>query len=68
MDYVILIGSIIAAIGLILLMMTTIFVWGWNWGYPYRTTNKPLAIIGWLLIIIGVVIVLVKAKLNGQLV
>lgn len=70
MDYVILIGSIIAAIGLILLMMTTRFVWGgWNWGgYPYRTTNKPLAIIGWLLIIIGVVIVLVKAKLNGQLV
>lgn len=67
MDYVILIGSIIAAIGLILLMMTTRFVWG-NWGYPYRTTNKPLAIIGWLLIIIGVVIVLVKAKLNGQLV
>ncbi|HDV0815276.1 TPA: hypothetical protein RHJ96_002960, partial [Enterococcus faecalis] len=57
MDYVILIGSIIAAIGLILLMMTTRFVWGWNWGYPYRTTNKPLAIIGWLLIIIGVVIV-----------
>ncbi len=41
---------------------------GGNWGYPYRTTNKPLAIIGWLLIIIGVVIVLVKAKLNGQLV
>ncbi|EHP0974530.1 hypothetical protein KNZ58_002601 [Enterococcus faecalis] len=68
MDYVILIGSIIAAIGLILLMMTTRFVWRWNWGYPYRTTNKPLAIIGWLLIIIGVVIVLVKAKLNGQLV
>lgn len=68
MDYVILIGSIIAAIGLILLMMTTRFVWVWNWGYPYRTTNKPLAIIGWLLIIIGVVIVLVKAKLNGQLV
>ncbi|EOI6546449.1 hypothetical protein ACT47E_000717 [Enterococcus faecalis] len=28
MDYVILIGSIIAAIGLILLMMTTRFVWG----------------------------------------
>ena len=68
MDYVILIGCIIEAIGLILLMMTTRFVWGWNWGYPYRTTNKPLAIIGWLLIIIGVVIVLVKAKLNGQLV
>lgn len=68
MDYVVLVGSLIAAIGLILLMMTTRFVWGWNWGYPYPTTNKPLAIIGWLLIIIGVVIALVKAKFNGQLV
>lgn len=67
MDYVILVGSIIAAIGLILLMMTTRFVGG-DWGYPYRTTNKPLATIGWLLVIIGIVIILVKAKLNGQLV
>ncbi len=68
MDYVILVGSIIAAIGLILLIITTRFVLGGNWGYPYRTTNKPLTIIGWILIIIGLVIVLVKAKLNGQLV
>lgn len=38
MDYVILIGSIIAAIGLILLMMTTRFVWGVELGLslPYH--------------------------------
>lgn len=67
MDYTILIGIIIAGLGLLLLMITTKFVWGWNWGYPYRTTNKPLAFLGWVLLIIGLAIILVKAKANGQL-
>ena len=67
MDAIILIGVIIFGVGLLLLMLTTKFVYGRNWGYPYRTTNKPLAALGWFLLIIGFLIMIFKAKANGQI-
>lgn len=67
MDYVILIGIIISAIGVVMLILTTRYVWGWNSGYPYRTTNKFVSFVGWLLLILGLLIIIVKAKFNGQL-
>lgn len=66
MNYIIEIGIIISAIGLFLLMITTRYTFNF-FGFPYKTTNKPLAAIGWLLLIIGLSIIVVKAKLNGQL-
>ncbi|SCZ13321.1 hypothetical protein SAMN05720606_1292 [Paenibacillus polysaccharolyticus] len=67
MDYIILAGIVVAAIGLLLLIVTTKYTGGPNWGYPYRTTNKALSALGWLFLIIGLVIIVFKAKLNGQL-
>lgn len=67
MDAIILIGAIIFGIGLLLLMLTTKFLYGRNWGYPYRTTNKPLAALGWFLLIAGFLTIIFKAQANGQI-
>lgn len=67
MDYTILIGTIISAINVLILIITTKFVGGRNLGYPYRTTNKLLATVGWIALILGLAIVILKAKTNGQL-
>lgn len=58
-------GIAVAGIGVLLLAFTT--KWQGGWGYPYRTTNKPLARLGWLLLLIGLAILIGMAYLNGQL-
>ncbi|MGX7029966.1 hypothetical protein [Vagococcus zengguangii] len=65
MDNTILIGAIIMGVGLIIQAVTA--RWSWKLGGYYKSSNKPLSFFGWCLIIVGVIIVVLKAKANGQL-
>ncbi|AVW10337.1 hypothetical protein [Lactiplantibacillus paraplantarum] len=65
MDLIIVIGSIIAGIGIIINVANTRVKYGWFTHYQSR--SRPLNYVSLLLIIIGLIIVISKAYLNGQL-
>jgi hypothetical protein len=62
---IMLIGIVLAAIGLIFCAFTT--RWQNGWIFNYRITNWRLFLFGILLLIIGLGIALVPAYANGQL-
>lgn len=65
MDTMIVIGAALLAVGIVIQIFTA--RWSrWRAGY-YGTRNKPLSAFGWLLIVLGVAIMVVKAIANGQL-
>ncbi len=65
MDTLILVGALIVGLGLLIQIITA--KWSWRLGGYYTSNNKPLSLFGWLLIIIGIIIIVLKAKMNGQL-
>lgn len=65
MDIIILIGSIISGIGVIISAFNTKIRYGFF--THYESKNKGLSWISFILIIIGLGIIILKAYLNGQL-
>ncbi|MGV0167056.1 hypothetical protein ACRYI5_00475 [Furfurilactobacillus sp. WILCCON 0119] len=63
MQIIMYLGLGIAVVGLFLLIITTKWVNGWF--VNYVTTNRPLALLGWLLLLIGVVVFLLPPFLGG---
>lgn len=64
MDIVILIGGIIMFTGLFIMMVNTKYT-PTHWP-QYRSRNKAWALVSWLLLIAGLVIIILKAMVNGQ--
>lgn len=58
-------GIAVAAIGLLLIAATS--RWVKSWGNQYRTTNRPLAFVGWFALVVGLTVVILTAVANGQL-
>lgn len=58
-------GVAIAAIGLILLALTT--RWVKSWGDQYATTNMPAACLGWVLLAVGGALLVGPPVLTGEL-
>ncbi|WP_424349219.1 hypothetical protein ACPBEH_11110 [Latilactobacillus sp. 5-91] len=65
MQIIMFIGIILSSIGLILLAATTRWVNGWLTNY--KTTNRPVSLFGWFLLIVGLAIIIAAAYANGQL-
>lgn len=65
MDFIIAIGGLITGIGLIINVFNTRIKYGW-FTY-YQSKSRPLNYVSLLLIIIGLIIIIGKAYLNGQL-
>ncbi|CAH0418101.1 hypothetical protein [Periweissella ghanensis] len=63
MDFIILLGIIIIVLGVLVMMVTPRER---TWGSVYRSKNPAMAATAVILIIIGLVIVILKAWLNGQ--
>lgn len=66
MDSIILIGSVIFSFGVALIFVTT----RWRpWGLfgQYYSINKPVSLIGLLVLMLGLFIVIYRSWLNGQL-
>lgn len=64
MDNIILIGSVIFAIGVIINILNA--KWSWKTGEYTRVKNRKVALIGWLFLLIGILIIVLKAYANGQ--
>ncbi|MHA3066620.1 hypothetical protein [Lacticaseibacillus saniviri] len=64
MQFIMYLGIAVAAIGLLISAATTRWVNGW---VHYATTNRPLAFLGWLLLIIGIAMLVLPLILNGTL-
>lgn len=62
MDFIIAIGGLITGIGLII----NVFI-KYGWFTHYQSKSRPLNYVSLLLIIIGLIIIIGKAYLNGQL-
>ncbi|MFC7375634.1 hypothetical protein ACFQS2_03255 [Brachybacterium sp. GCM10030267] len=58
-------GIVIAAIGVILLALSS--RWVKSWGDQYATTNMPAACLGWLLLAVGFALLVGPAVFTGQL-
>lgn len=65
MDFIIAIGGLITGIGLIINVFNTRIKYGWF--THYHSKSRPLNYVSLLLIIIGLIIIIGKAYLNGQL-
>ncbi|MDV0429814.1 hypothetical protein RXV91_02815 [Lactiplantibacillus sp. DA1] len=65
MDLMIVIGSIITGIGIIINVANTRVKYGWF--THYQSKSRPLNYVSLLLIVIGLVIIIGKSYLNGQL-
>lgn len=65
MDYIILFGAILFGIGLVISILNTRGSYGFF--TRYRSKNRSWQIISIILIIIGLLIIIGKAYLNGQL-
>ncbi|GFE99975.1 hypothetical protein [Lactiplantibacillus plantarum] len=65
MDFIIAIGGLVTGIGLIINVFNTRIKYGWC--THYQSKSRPLNYVSLLLIIIGLIIIIGKAYLNGQL-
>lgn len=65
MDFIILFGAILFGIGLVISILNTRVSYGFF--KRYRSKNRTWQIISIILIIIGLLIIIGKAYLNGQL-
>lgn len=65
MDFIILFGAILFGIGLVISILNTHVSYGFF--TRYRSKNRSWQIISIILIIIGLLIIIGKAYLNGQL-
>ncbi|TLQ04215.1 hypothetical protein FEZ51_06350 [Pediococcus stilesii] len=52
-----------AAIGVLLLAITT--KWTNGWIFNYKTTNRSLSLIGWILLILGLILTILPPYLGG---
>ena len=57
-------GLGITIIGLLLLVSTTNWVNGWF--INYKTTNRPLAFVGWILLLLGLAVFILPLYLSGR--
>lgn len=65
MDIIILVGSVIALLGLMLMVVNS--KWDKKRAGYYKTKNKSISRVSIILIIMGLAIVIFRAYLNGQL-
>ncbi len=66
MDKIILIGAVIFGIGLIIAVLNT--KWKWQFGrYPFVNKSKGIAFLSWVIIIIGLCIVILRAVNEGYI-
>lgn len=63
--FLMVIGFVVAALGLLVIALTT--RWVKPWGNQYSSTNRPLTGLGWLLLVGGLGVAVVAAWANGQL-
>lgn len=57
-------GLGITIIDLLLLVSTTKWVNGWF--INYKTTNRPLAFVGWILLLLGLAVFILPLYLSGR--
>ena len=57
-------GLGITIIGLLLLVFTIKWVNGWF--INYKTTNRPLAFVGWILLLLGLAVFILPLYLSGR--
>lgn len=65
MQLIMIIGRAVAALGLILLAVST--RWVKSWGNRYATTGVPTSCAGWALLVLGLGLILGPAYLSGQI-